>query len=69
MSGTFRFPSDDEFKQALHPNDVYHLRICKYLLGKLENYRREQRYITLIDYTMEHVIPQELSRTTARRVR
>ena len=61
MHGTHRFPSDDEFKREFLIKDVYSLRNCKYLLGKLENYRREQP-IQLDNYTIEHVMPQELSR-------
>ena len=61
MSGTLRFPSDDEFKREFLTKDVYHLRNCKYLLGKLENYRRKQP-IHPDNYTIEHVMPQELSR-------
>ena len=61
MHGTQRFPSDDEFKRGFLIKDVYSLRNCKYLLGKLENYGREQP-IHPDNYTIEHVMPQELSR-------
>ena len=61
MNGTHRFPSDDEFKREFLIKDVYSLRNCQYLLGKLENYRREQP-INPDNYTIEHVMPQELSR-------
>ena len=61
MHGTHRFPSDDEFKREFLIKDVYSLRNCKYLLGKLENYGREQP-IHPDNYTIEHVMPQELSR-------
>ena len=61
MQGTHRFPSEDEFKRGFLIKDVYSLRNCKYLLGKLENYGCEQP-IHPDNYTIEHVMPQELSR-------
>lgn len=60
MHGTHRFPSDNEFKREFLTKDVYSLRNCKYLLGKLENYGRKQP-IYPDNYTIEHVMPQELS--------
>jgi len=56
----FHFPSDNEFKQEFLIKDVYHLRICDYLLRKLESYRREEP-ISIEDYTIEHVMPQKLT--------
>ena len=62
MRGTHRFPSDGEFKREFLIKDVYSLRNCKYLLGKLENYGREQPIHDVDNYTIEHVMPHELSR-------
>lgn len=55
----FHFPSDNEFKQEFLIKDVYHLRICDYLLRKLESYGHEEP-ISIEDYTIEHVMPQKL---------
>ena len=60
MTGTGRFPSDHEFKREFLIKDVYHLRICNYLLRKLENYGRREP-IPVEDYTIHHVMPQTLS--------
>ena len=54
------FPSDNEFKQEFLIKDVYHLRLCDYLLRKLENYGHEEP-ISIEDYTIEHVMPQRLT--------
>ena len=56
----FYFPSDNEFKQEFLIKDVYHLRICDYLLCKLESYGHEEP-ISIEDYTIEHVMPQKLT--------
>ena len=60
MTGTGRFPSDQEFKREFLIKDVYNLRICNYLLRRLENYGRKEP-IRVEDYTIEHVMPQTLS--------
>ena len=56
----FHFPSDNEFKQEFLIKDVYHLRICDYLLRKLESYGHEE-LIGIEDCTIEHVMPQKLT--------
>jgi uncharacterized protein with ParB-like and HNH nuclease domain/predicted transport protein len=52
-----RFPSDAEFKAAFVVKDVYNFRSRNYLLRKLENADRREP-ITVEEYTIEHVMPQ-----------
>jgi len=52
-----RFPSDDEFKRELVVRDLYHSRNFKYLLRKLENFDTREP-ITVDNYTIEHIMPQ-----------
>ena len=56
-----RYPSDTEFKEKFLVKDVYNLRTRNYLLRKLENYERREP-IRVEDYTIEHVMPQTLSK-------
>ena len=60
-----RFPSDREFKQGFLTKDVYKPEtpnyLCNYLLRKLENCNRIEP-ISIEDYTIEHVMPQKLSK-------
>ena len=55
------YPTDHEFKRDLLVKDVYNFRVPKYLLRKLENYDRTKEPINVDSYTIEHIIPQELS--------
>ena len=57
LTSTRRYPSDSEFKEALFIKDVYNFSRRNYLLRKLENYGRRE-LISVADYTIEHVIPQ-----------
>ena len=41
--------------------DVYNFRVPKYLLRKLENYERTKEPINVENYTIEHVMPQDLT--------
>ena len=62
MTGRQRFPSDNEFRRAFLLKDVYHLKICNYLLGKLENYGcKEIVPVGDYAYSAEHVMPQTLT--------
>lgn len=54
------YPTDTEFIHELMTRDVYNFRAPKYLLRKLENYERKEP-INVDDYTIEHVMPQELT--------
>ena len=57
LTSTRRYPSDNEFKEALFIKDVYNFSRCRYLLRKLENHGRKE-LISVADYTIEHVMPQ-----------
>ncbi len=52
-----RFPHDEEFIKEFVVKDVYHTRICGYILSKFENIKHKEK-ITLTDYTIEHILPQ-----------
>ena len=57
----YEFPSDEAFTRALLDEDLYHRRICLYLLKSLEN--SEQLELSPVDtYTIEHIMPQNLSK-------
>ena len=55
------YPTDHEFQQELWVKDVYNFRVPNYLLRKLENYHRTKETINVDNYTIEHVMPQELT--------
>lgn len=56
-----RFPTNKEFEDRFIRKDVYNTnRIRRYLLDKLENYGRKER-VSLNEYTLEHIMPQNLS--------
>jgi uncharacterized protein with ParB-like and HNH nuclease domain len=52
-----RYPLDTEFKEKFILKDVYNFKRRNYLLRKLENHRRRE-LISVADYTIEHVMPQ-----------
>lgn len=53
-----RFPNDEEFRTAFVVKDIYNLRNCKYLLSKLENCKRLKELVSIEEYTIEHIMPQ-----------
>jgi hypothetical protein len=55
--GSYRFPTDDEFRRALEEGNLYSKRVCWDLLERLENYDSKERTDTS-DYSIEHVMPQ-----------
>lgn len=56
-----RFPTDAETKLSLARRDVYNSPRCAYLLERLENHFRPKEPIKATDYTIEHIMPQNLS--------
>lgn len=52
-----RFPSDDEFIDALRTTDLYNFRRAPYLFRKLENHGRKEE-VSTAEYTIEHIMPQ-----------
>lgn len=57
-------PSNNEFRNALHNNDLYHKSaLCKYLLVAIENQGKEK--LQTENLTVEHVLPQNKNISTA----
>ena len=60
-----RYPSNEEFQQEFLNRNIYYSHVSKfspsYLLRKLENHGRK-RPVSIEDYTIEHVMPQTLSK-------
>jgi len=52
-----RMPTDEEFQTQFMLRDVYNFRSRNYLLDKLENLDRKE-LVTIEDFTIEHVLPQ-----------
>lgn len=53
----YRFPSDTDFRRELLLRDIYGLRVCGYLLDRLENHGSKEPSNTS-GYTIEHIMPQ-----------
>jgi uncharacterized protein with ParB-like and HNH nuclease domain/predicted transport protein len=51
------FPNDERFISAFLSRDIYHMRICNYILSRLENYNNKSAVKTDA-LTIEHIIPQ-----------
>ncbi len=56
-----RFPDNAEFCREIIAKDIYNFRNCKYLLGKLENHTRTKELVDVENYSIEHIIPQNLN--------
>lgn len=52
-----RFPTDEEFADALTTSDMYHTPRRGYLFRKLENVGRKES-VSTAEYTIEHIMPQ-----------
>ena len=50
-------PSDRDFRETLEGDDIYHKRVCFYLLDRLENYNNREPTDTS-KYSIEHILPQ-----------
>lgn len=53
----YRYPGDDEFRRELLDRDLYSLRVCGYILDRLENHDSNELSDTSA-YSIEHVLPQ-----------
>lgn len=51
------FPTNFDFSNELKKRNLYMMRICKYILTKLENYQNKEP-IQSANYTIEHILPQ-----------
>jgi predicted transport protein len=57
MRGTYRFPSDEDFRRALEESDIYGKRVCHDLLDRFENHGSREPTDTS-RYSIEHIMPQ-----------
>ncbi|MDR1138764.1 MAG: DUF1524 domain-containing protein [Clostridiales bacterium] len=59
MHGVERYPTDDDFLSAFVSRDIYHTKLCRYILNKLESHDGTP-IIDLLNpnLTIEHIIPQ-----------
>jgi uncharacterized protein with ParB-like and HNH nuclease domain/predicted transport protein len=53
----YGFPSSETFNKALLNDDLYHLRVCRFVLDRLENFDTKEPSPTK-DLSIEHVLPQ-----------
>ena len=58
LSGNYKFPTDGEFRTALEEGDLFHLRLCKPILDRLENHGFEKEPSPTGTYQIEHIMPQ-----------
>lgn len=54
---SYRMPDDKEFSAALEGHDIYNLRVCRFLLERLENDGTLEPSL-LDNCTIEHILPQ-----------
>jgi uncharacterized protein with ParB-like and HNH nuclease domain/predicted transport protein len=57
-------PTDAEFAEALRTTDLYHFQRRSYFLRVLENHGRKE-HVSIEDYTIEHILPQNESLSAA----
>lgn len=57
LRDSYAFPSDADFRRELLERDLYGLRVCAYLLDRLENHDSKEPTNTS-GYTIEHILPQ-----------
>ena len=53
----YRLPTDQDFLRELVSRDIYGLRVCGYLLDRLENHGSREPTNTS-NYSIEHILPQ-----------
>jgi uncharacterized protein with ParB-like and HNH nuclease domain/predicted transport protein len=53
----YAYPSGEEFHASLQDRDIYGLRVCKFLLDRLENHGSKEATDTS-SYSIEHILPQ-----------
>jgi uncharacterized protein with ParB-like and HNH nuclease domain/predicted transport protein len=57
LRDVYRFPADADFRREVLGRDIYALRVCSYLLDRLENHGSREPTDTS-SYTVEHILPQ-----------
>ena len=61
LSVTRKFPRDEDFKNNIKVRDLYNFRSRGYWLRRLENYERRNEKVAIREFTIEHIMPQELT--------
>ncbi|QHC64502.1 DUF262 domain-containing protein [Rathayibacter festucae] len=56
-----RFPTNEEFEEALKTSDMYHLKRRGYFFREMENHGRKEE-VSTAEYTIEHIMPQHITR-------
>lgn len=56
-----RFPTDEEFADALQSTDIYHTKRRTYFFRKMENFERKEE-VSTAEYTIEHIMPQNANK-------
>lgn len=57
LRDSYRYPSDEDFRRELVQRDLYGLRVCGFMLERLENYDTKEPSDTS-SYSIEHIMPQ-----------
>ena len=57
LGASARFPSNQEFDEALKNSDFYHFKRAPYFFRKFENEGRKEE-VSVAEYTIEHIMPQ-----------
>jgi uncharacterized protein with ParB-like and HNH nuclease domain/alkylated DNA nucleotide flippase Atl1 len=63
FTGNQRFPNDEEFRDSLCSEDLYHFPRAAYFFRKLENQGRKEE-VSTADYSIEHIMPQNPNLST-----
>ncbi len=57
-----RFPNNDEFKEKFMRKNFYKFGLNTYFFNRMENFDRKERVYTHDEYTIEHIMPQKLTK-------
>jgi uncharacterized protein with ParB-like and HNH nuclease domain len=57
LRDAYRYPTDTDFRRELTLRDIFGLRVCGYLLDRLDNHGSKEPANTST-YTIEHIMPQ-----------
>ncbi len=60
--GRAEFPNDEEFKAQFISKNIYQNKSCKYILKEIENYQNKEKVDVNEDVTIEHFMPQTLTK-------
>lgn len=64
LAENYRFPSDSEFRRNLMERELFGMRICHFLLDRLENFDTNEPTETS-GYSIEHILPQNKNLSAA----